>query len=553
MSPSQSSTRPAAHLLSPTSSQTQIKPCLALRPRSAVAPKTPIGPGTDGVHWNTRRALEDMHIKYETERALREKLQQAQRNEQRREARSEDMQAQLTSRCADLEAVATDLQEEVEDARAALQIAYRERDAHAQQLVAAKHEAAVLGEHAFHADVELRHLRESAMALSLHAEQRVHDADARAQASQEHADAAWRTAARTCLEADAALQAALAAHSHARATALAAQRDIEEARLHAAQSVQQVLVTAQEREAAAHHDAEAAMAVAHDARTQEALARRDAEEAGRQVIKAKEDATCARREAELAKEELRQASIHYEQTITYLNSQSHLMIASIYHAHQEIEQRTTKDLSEARTEIHNEHLRANAAEGDARMAEATIVELREALQEAEQFLDHARAMAASQGLAAEELQCQLDDALRSANKLRARTSDFQKQNEALRKRVERFPSQRQRAIEKAVDTATEAATHENVFHLKEKGIVPESVRELLRDLITLGVKVCHVNDVIKLVGEAAGLTVKGSVSSRTAGRTIGEAWLAHMMQTVEVVGSADGMLCTSLSYHLCVD
>ncbi|RDX40613.1 hypothetical protein OH76DRAFT_1365964 [Lentinus brumalis] len=131
--------------------------------------------------------------------------------------------------------------------------------------------------------------------------------------------------------------------------------------------------------------------------------------------------------------------------------------------------------------------------------------------------------------------------------MRVRIHALRKRGDALRKKVQRAPEQQARAISRAVEAATATTPAQNIFCFKEKGVVSDPVRELVRDLIALGVRVRHVNGVISTVAGAAGLTVVGGISERTAARTMGEPWIAHQMQTVELVGESEGMSTITLS------
>ncbi|KAI0746796.1 hypothetical protein C8Q80DRAFT_1220070 [Daedaleopsis nitida] len=109
------------------------------------------------------------------------------------------------------------------------------------------------------------------------------------------------------------------------------------------------------------------------------------------------------------------------------------------------------------------------------------------------------------------------------------------------------------ALEDAQGAASEeraraAAAIEEIETLameEEKGIIPDVARALVRDLISLGVTVGSVQDVIGTVAKANGTAVEGSISTRSTGRIMGEAYLASKMQIVEEVRNASDVTISS--------
>ena len=105
--------------------------------------------------------------------------------------------------------------------------------------------------------------------------------------------------------------------------------------------------------------------------------------------------------------------------------------------------------------------------------------------------------------------------------------------DALRKARERAPKQKSRAVDKEVKKS-------KTFHLKEKGTVPDRLRETVCDLVQLGVPVDHVESVISAVNESHGVSTKGNMSCRTASRIILEGGVTSKLQVVEETLVADG-------------
>ncbi|TBU27031.1 hypothetical protein BD311DRAFT_789384 [Dichomitus squalens] len=131
--------------------------------------------------------------------------------------------------------------------------------------------------------------------------------------------------------------------------------------------------------------------------------------------------------------------------------------------------------------------------------------------------------------------------------LRKRVHLLLKENINLRRRIERFPGQKARAIDKAVEAATENTNFDApvVLKFKVNGVVPEHIRALVRDLVGLGLKVNQVKKAITQMATAAGLTVEGNMSERTGGRVVKEGGIMAQMQVVEELQSADGATLSS--------
>ena len=117
---------------------------------------------------------------------------------------------------------------------------------------------------------------------------------------------------------------------------------------------------------------------------------------------------------------------------------------------------------------------------------------------------HAQTLEAKQNLA--ETQERLQRALASERTLR-------KEKDALWKRRDRAPEQQTKAVSKAVQ---KAKTH----RLQEKGAVPETSREMVRELVQLSVPVANIDSVIRAVNDSTGVATEGSISRRTASRIV---------------------------------
>ncbi|TBU57720.1 hypothetical protein BD310DRAFT_949181 [Dichomitus squalens] len=136
---------------------------------------------------------------------------------------------------------------------------------------------------------------------------------------------------------------------------------------------------------------------------------------------------------------------------------------------------------------------------------------------------------------------ELTISLQQSEALRERIQLLQKENISLQRRIERFPGQQTRAIEKAVEAATECAGSNAplVLRFKVNGVIPESIRTLVRDLVGLGLKVNLVKEAIMRMASAIGVRVEGDLSKRTASRAVKEGGVIAQMQVVEELQAAD--------------
>ncbi|KAI0683197.1 hypothetical protein C8T65DRAFT_784880 [Cerioporus squamosus] len=128
------------------------------------------------------------------------------------------------------------------------------------------------------------------------------------------------------------------------------------------------------------------------------------------------------------------------------------------------------------------------------------------------------------------------------SKLQDRNSTLETRNEALLKCVKRAPAQAARAVDKAVNSAVKQITS---FKLKEKGIISDRSRDLVRSLTYAGVPRDNIPAAVSSVAEAAGFTVEGAISSRSVGRINLEGGILSDLQTIEDMMDADGITVSS--------
>ena len=164
----------------------------------------------------------------------------------------------------------------------------------------------------------------------------------------------------------------------------------------------------------------------------------------------------------------------------------------------------------------------------------------EALEEAETFLKEAHQLGTLHSERERDLTEQLNDALEYSGGLRERVACLRKENKALRMRTSRFEDRKARAVESATQAAIAEAhlSKPSTLKLKEKGIIPEPIRALARDLVELGLKLSQVQEVIAAVAQTMGGSVVGKLSPRSVGRFVREGGVAAAMQIVEDIRAA---------------
>ncbi|KAJ7482106.1 hypothetical protein B0H11DRAFT_1724107 [Mycena galericulata] len=125
-------------------------------------------------------------------------------------------------------------------------------------------------------------------------------------------------------------------------------------------------------------------------------------------------------------------------------------------------------------------------------------------------------------------------------------SQTSKKLHAQAERIRRFPSRVNTAVSKATAKAQEEISQLFSFTLKEQGVVPDSTRDMINDLVALdGVRPNKVIGVLKRIAGKLGIGVHGDASDRIVRRIVKEGGVASQMQFVEAVGTSKGVTCSS--------
>jgi hypothetical protein len=106
---------------------------------------------------------------------------------------------------------------------------------------------------------------------------------------------------------------------------------------------------------------------------------------------------------------------------------------------------------------------------------------------------------------------------------------LQKQKDTLWKVKERVSSTKMAAVEKA-----------KRVRLKEKGVISDSTRDKIRELIKFGVPVEHVEDVFWVVAEEFGIIIDDRISARSVSLVILEGGIAAKLKIAHEIINTDG-------------
>lgn len=116
---------------------------------------------------------------------------------------------------------------------------------------------------------------------------------------------------------------------------------------------------------------------------------------------------------------------------------------------------------------------------------------------------------------------------------------------ALQRRCTRAPDVRARAVARALHAAARKSA---TFDLCQNGAVRNEVRQMARALVKAGCGQEHVSAVIKEVSAGIGITVTGSISRRTVGRSILEGGIAAELQLAHEIKQTDSKFNITAMY-----
>ena len=141
------------------------------------------------------------------------------------------------------------------------------------------------------------------------------------------------------------------------------------------------------------------------------------------------------------------------------------------------------------------------------------------------------------------LKASCSSSLSQLKKLEIRHGAISKKNHALTMRWKRTSTTAKRAVAEAKEVS---AVKSLAFEMKDRGTITDASWSMVRDLVaTLDVPISSVNGVIQTVATTLGVDVKGSTSSRSIRRIIGEAGVAAEAQLVDEISQTEGASLTT--------
>ncbi|KAJ7243679.1 hypothetical protein C8J57DRAFT_1243277 [Mycena rebaudengoi] len=127
---------------------------------------------------------------------------------------------------------------------------------------------------------------------------------------------------------------------------------------------------------------------------------------------------------------------------------------------------------------------------------------------------------------------------------RSSKSVLAKQLHSLKQKIRCIPDRIGTAINKTKSALNKRP--EGTFNLKEKGVVPDTAREMINDLVALeGVRPGCVTAVLQRIAAVLGIKIDGDLSRRSVQRTVKEGGIASQLQFVEAVVTAKGVTLSS--------
>jgi chromosome segregation ATPase len=134
-------------------------------------------------------------------------------------------------------------------------------------------------------------------------------------------------------------------------------------------------------------------------------------------------------------------------------------------------------------------------------------------------------------------QGQLEATQATVSQLENHSEMLKKKNDSLRVRVFRTSKRTEKSVQRAVEKERQKR---NTFSVQEKGVITDTSRAIMRDLVALGVKAKTVNATVDCIAGHLGTTIDGKFTSRSTRRAVIEGGVASNMQIGEEMKHGDG-------------
>ncbi|KIJ57386.1 hypothetical protein M422DRAFT_40818 [Sphaerobolus stellatus SS14] len=140
---------------------------------------------------------------------------------------------------------------------------------------------------------------------------------------------------------------------------------------------------------------------------------------------------------------------------------------------------------------------------------------------------------------AKETNSSLESLINEVEVLKLTVRLIWKQNHQLSMWVACFLKQKEGAVSRAAAKEQDVRTHLN---LKENGVIPDLIQDLILHLVAEGVGRMHIEPVIMAMIETLGIEGVGHISPRSISRSILEGGIAGDLLVVEKMAAANSRL-----------
>lgn len=134
-------------------------------------------------------------------------------------------------------------------------------------------------------------------------------------------------------------------------------------------------------------------------------------------------------------------------------------------------------------------------------------------------------------------QGQLEATQATVSQLENHSEMLKKKNDSLHVRVFRTSKRTEKSVQRAVEKERQK---KNTFSVQEKGVITDTSRAIMRDLVALGVKAKTVNATVDCIAGHLGTTIDGKFTSRSTRQAVIEGGVASNMQIGEEMKHGDG-------------
>ncbi|KAJ3968775.1 hypothetical protein EV361DRAFT_783921, partial [Lentinula raphanica] len=123
---------------------------------------------------------------------------------------------------------------------------------------------------------------------------------------------------------------------------------------------------------------------------------------------------------------------------------------------------------------------------------------------------------------------------------------YQKENHSLKQKVRRVPKRLETAMARVQKVFGLEEKSEKTVHLKEKGVIPDHIRDTICDLVALdNVPARSCANAFERIARSLGFDIEGAVSERSVNRIVKEGGVAAKLHAVQSFQHAEGIALSS--------